>query len=106
MTNPLGLAVIHRHCDIVQELLSQNADPNICNSATGASAIHILAACYRAGVVTTANPLSTTANCIQLLLEWGADVTSRDHGGRQVFHYLAKYLIRIHTESPRLMHWQ
>lgn len=88
ITNPLGLATINRHLDIVEELLSQNADPNICNSATGASAIHILAACYRAG---TETPLSTTANCIQLLLKWGAEVASRDHAGRQAFHYLARY---------------
>lgn len=91
ITNPLGLAVINRHLNITKELLSQGADPSICNPATGASAIHILAACYRAGVASTASCLSTTANFIQLLLEWGADIGSRDHQGRQVFHYLAKY---------------
>lgn len=91
MTNPLGLAVINRHLDIAQELLSQGADPNIYNSATGTSAIHILAACHRAAIGSTASPLSTTADCIQLLLKWGAEIGSCDHGGRQVFHYLAKY---------------
>lgn len=90
MTNPLGLAVINRHLDIVQELLSQGADPNICNSGTGTSAIHILAACHRAPIELTAISLLTTADCIQLLLKWGAEIGSRDHGGRQVFHYLAK----------------
>ena len=96
---PLGIAIRQRHVEIVQTLLEHGADPNYAsksksNSLFAAQSFHL------GGPGMT--PLSLLAKhfgdgrtksafdqaMLDLLLEHGADVQSKDDMGNQVLHYV------------------
>ena len=93
---PLGIAIRQRHVEIVQTLLEHGADPNYASKSKSNS----LFAAQIGGPGMT--PLSLLAKnfgdrrtksafdqaMLDLLLEHGADVHSKDDMGNQVLHYV------------------
>ena len=96
---PLGIAIRQRHVDILRALLEQGADPNYA-SKSKAKSLFVTQSLRLGGPGMT--PLSllvkhfgdmqrNTAHdqaMLDLLLEHGADIKSKDDEGNQVLHYL------------------
>lgn len=100
LDSPLGIAIRRRHVGIVQALLEHGADPNYASKSKSRS-LFATQSCRLGGPGMT--PLSLLAKhfgdtqktaldqaMLDLLLDHGADVQSRDDEGNQVLHYLCK----------------
>lgn len=98
---PLGIAIRQHHVEIVQALLEHGADPNYASKSKsrslfatqslrlggpGMTPLSLLVKHF--GDARTKTALDQAM--LDLLLEHGADVDSRDDEGNQVLHYLCK----------------
>ncbi len=106
LDTPLGIAIRQRHVGIVQTLLKYGADPNYASKSKSKSLF--AAQGFRLGGPGM-TPLSLLAKnfgdarrktaldqaMLDLLLEHGADVESKDDDGNQVLHYLCKSLSSV-----------
>ena len=103
---PLGIAIRQRHVGIVQTLLEHGADSNYASKSKSKSLFATQS--FRLGgpgmtplsllVKNFGDPRRKTAldqAMLDLLLEHGADVKSKDDDGNQVLHYLCKSLSSV-----------
>ena len=106
---PLGIAIRQRHVRIVQALLERGADANYASKSESKS----LFATQSLGLGGPGmTPLSLLVKnfgdarrktaldqaMLDLLLEYGADVHSRDDQGNQVLHYLCKSHLSVNLD--------